>query len=281
MEHKIGLVFDGGGGKGAYQIGVWKALREVGLDKYVTAVSGSSVGGLNAALFVKGDFAEAEYIWTEEISKINPLRLQMYVSELIDKHLGDMSFFDGSPIDCFITAYNKRSSNNLESYEHTSNGNIKIAYNGKAEYYNMRYLTDEARRDYIQQNALRKSVLLATSALPVLCKSVKLNLTGKSKKYLEDGGVKDNSPALPLAVAKRCDTIIAVHLDSEVGINKKKFHNVLEINPTRDTGGLFSGLLNFSTDHTKMLINLGYHDSIKIFKAVKKNWQKEELYYVL
>ena len=55
MEHKIGLVFDGGWGKGAYQIGVWKALREIGLDKKVTAVSGSSVGGLNAALFVHLD----------------------------------------------------------------------------------------------------------------------------------------------------------------------------------------------------------------------------------
>ena len=29
----IGLVFSGGGGKGAYQIGVWKYLREQGLDK--------------------------------------------------------------------------------------------------------------------------------------------------------------------------------------------------------------------------------------------------------
>ena len=34
----IGLVFAGGGGKGAYQIGVWKYLREVGLDKSVCAV---------------------------------------------------------------------------------------------------------------------------------------------------------------------------------------------------------------------------------------------------
>ena len=39
----VGLVFAGGGGKGAYQIGVWKALREVGLDNKVTAVSESSV----------------------------------------------------------------------------------------------------------------------------------------------------------------------------------------------------------------------------------------------
>lgn len=47
---KIGLVLTGGGGRGAYHIGVWKALTETKLDRYVSAVSGTSVGGLNAVL---------------------------------------------------------------------------------------------------------------------------------------------------------------------------------------------------------------------------------------
>ena len=83
MEHKIGLVFDGGGGKGAYQVGVWKALKEAGLDKCVTAIAGTSVGGLNAALFVKGDLKLAEKIWTKDISKINTLEIGKGVGELI------------------------------------------------------------------------------------------------------------------------------------------------------------------------------------------------------
>ncbi len=37
----IGLVFSGGGGKGAYEVGVWKALREFGVDKYINVVSGT------------------------------------------------------------------------------------------------------------------------------------------------------------------------------------------------------------------------------------------------
>lgn len=28
----IGLVFAGGGGKGSYEIGVWKYLHEIGID---------------------------------------------------------------------------------------------------------------------------------------------------------------------------------------------------------------------------------------------------------
>ncbi len=59
----IGLVFSGGGGKGAYEIGVWKYMHEQGLDRYVKAVSGTSVGALNAALFVGSSFERAEKIW--------------------------------------------------------------------------------------------------------------------------------------------------------------------------------------------------------------------------
>lgn len=45
-----GLVLAGGGGKGAYQAGAFKALWEYGIQDYITAVSGASVGALNAVL---------------------------------------------------------------------------------------------------------------------------------------------------------------------------------------------------------------------------------------
>lgn len=47
---KIGLVLSGGG-KGAYEVGVWRAMEQLGLAKDIAAVSGTSVGALNAALF--------------------------------------------------------------------------------------------------------------------------------------------------------------------------------------------------------------------------------------
>lgn len=50
MEKKIGLVFAGGGGKGAYHIGVWKALREYGIDKNITAVAGTYSLGVSSGL---------------------------------------------------------------------------------------------------------------------------------------------------------------------------------------------------------------------------------------
>lgn len=59
----IGIVFAGGGGKGAYEIGVWKYLHELGLEQYVRVVSGTSVGALNAALFVGSSYETAENLW--------------------------------------------------------------------------------------------------------------------------------------------------------------------------------------------------------------------------
>ena len=37
------LILAGGGGKGAYEIGVWRAMKELGIDKKIRAVSGASV----------------------------------------------------------------------------------------------------------------------------------------------------------------------------------------------------------------------------------------------
>lgn len=45
------LVLSGGGAKGAYQVGVWKAMTELGIAKDICVISGTSVGGINAALF--------------------------------------------------------------------------------------------------------------------------------------------------------------------------------------------------------------------------------------
>ena len=59
---KLGLVLGGGGAKGAYQVGCWKALRACGVTQF-SAVAGTSVGALNAVLVAQGDYDKAESIW--------------------------------------------------------------------------------------------------------------------------------------------------------------------------------------------------------------------------
>lgn len=63
LKKEYALVLDGGGARGAYQIGAWKALLEAGVK--INAVAGTSVGALNGALICMGDLGKAEKVWRE------------------------------------------------------------------------------------------------------------------------------------------------------------------------------------------------------------------------
>lgn len=65
----IGLVLSGGGAKGAYEVGVWQAMEEMGLAGDVAAISGTSVGAINGALFATRSEA-AETLWLENMQDI-------------------------------------------------------------------------------------------------------------------------------------------------------------------------------------------------------------------
>ncbi|MBN2268472.1 MAG: patatin-like phospholipase family protein, partial [Acholeplasmataceae bacterium] len=56
MENRIGLALGGGGARGSYQIGIVKALHEIGLLKQITHVSGTSIGAINT-LMVMADYS--------------------------------------------------------------------------------------------------------------------------------------------------------------------------------------------------------------------------------
>jgi len=64
----VALVLSGGGARGAYQIGVWKALRELNID--IVAVYGTSVGAINGALIAYGDYDFAEKAGLKSNSKM-------------------------------------------------------------------------------------------------------------------------------------------------------------------------------------------------------------------
>lgn len=84
---KVGLVLSGGGAKGAYQVGVLKALRELGTR--IDAVSGASIGALNGGILASAPSLDVAIERLEELwgrlSKSSPLSLKMpgYVSLLV------------------------------------------------------------------------------------------------------------------------------------------------------------------------------------------------------
>ena len=78
------IALEGGGAKGAYEIGVWKYLREIGLDSQISVISGTSVGGLNAFLIGYGDYDLAERLWLKEVEdKILDLESQSHSNDAV------------------------------------------------------------------------------------------------------------------------------------------------------------------------------------------------------
>ena len=62
------LVLSGGGSKGSYQLGVWKALKKLNIK--VDIVTGTSVGALNGALITQKSYKKAKKIWNELNMKV-------------------------------------------------------------------------------------------------------------------------------------------------------------------------------------------------------------------
>jgi patatin-like phospholipase len=74
-KHKIGIVLSGGGAKGAYEIGCWDALAKAGLT--FSAISGTSIGGINGYLMSVVDVKKAKSIWIE-MGRSSPLPISIF-----------------------------------------------------------------------------------------------------------------------------------------------------------------------------------------------------------
>ena len=61
MNRKTALVLGGGGSRGAYGIGVWQALKEMGIK--IDIVTGTSIGALNGAVVAQDIFEDAHSFW--------------------------------------------------------------------------------------------------------------------------------------------------------------------------------------------------------------------------
>lgn len=99
LTKEYGIVLEGGGARGAYQIGAWRALVEAGVK--INAVAGTSVGALNGALICMGDLEKAEKIWREitysSVMDVDDTLMdelfhrEMSIREIVSKVMGHLS----------------------------------------------------------------------------------------------------------------------------------------------------------------------------------------------
>ena len=157
----IGLVLSGGGAKGAYQVGVWKAMEEYGLTNKVKAASGTSVGALNATLFANVTTTKAQQLWKEKIGFLAVLtpdlgkvslsadKISQFVSEL-------QSFYQYAQQRNLIAQQSQESSSNatLETIVEAT----KIGVSALLDYFKQFFLTDVKSYGIFSRSALAKII---------------------------------------------------------------------------------------------------------------------------
>lgn len=250
---KWGLVLAGGGGKGAYQIGVFRALREKLIDNYITAVSGSSVGALNAVLYALSSQKIAEYVWGEvtpdKFLKVDPSMIDLKeglvsregLMDIIDQYV-NLEQVSNSDLDIYITT---------TIYDSLGLGK------GVAKYH---------RLNYKEPDTIKK-LLLASSAMPVIYSPIEID------GFLHrDGGVADNLPIEPL-YDEGIRNFIVVGLSENTQLDYDKYSDAefVFIKPGESIGDFFSGTLDFSKNGVKLRMELGYLDAIRILEFSDKD----------
>lgn len=90
------LVLPGGGGRGAYQVGVTKAFKEAGIE--FDLAFGTSIGGINASLYAQGNQTRLEELWCSIRSKdVFSLPSAHQIGRLVLGH--KLGLLDTSPLE--------------------------------------------------------------------------------------------------------------------------------------------------------------------------------------
>lgn len=275
----MGLVLSGGGGKGAYQIGVFQALNELGLSQEIYALAGTSVGALNASLFLQEDQERIQNIWLN-LSPETVLSLQ---PEVLINQLICSGVFKSLPPFALLWA-RRLAQQGLFSQEglldilqdqldlsKVSEAAIPVF----ATCFDLQALGPEYFRLEGRSTHQITSILLASSAIPLLFGITEM----KGRKYL-DGGLGDNVPITPL-YRLGCDLILVVYLE-RTPIIPRDFYpgcTILPIVPQSDPGGTLSGTLNFHASSAQERIRQGYEDARDLllpYRHLAQAHQKEE-----
>lgn len=263
----IGLVLSGGGGKGSYQVGVWKAICELGLNKRIGDISGTSIGALNAFGLVASENNIIENLWLN--NKTEDFLSQPFIdlldncdgmsSEELYDALGKVVEIHGyAPRDLFLKMIDEKFElKRLKSFNRSLFAGVYNETDSKMEYMDMAGNKDES---------LVYKILCASTALPNVYSPVEIN----GKSYI-DGGVDDNIPVKPL-YNKGIKEIIVVHFHHSEIEKLRSFRDakIISIIPSYPEESLKNGTLDFSSKRAKFRIEEGYKDGLKILSRAYK-----------
>lgn len=257
---KYCLVLSGGGAKGVYHIGAWKALRELGIE--IEAVVGNSIGAIVAAFVAQDAYASLEDIG----NRIGLDYILNVPKELVEN--GELRI-TSSKWDAFLKFYRKTTSNKgldtspLRKLLESNIDEEKIRTRGLDFGLATYNLSDmEPREVFVEEmeTGALISYVMASSAVPGF-ESPEI----AGKKYI-DGGVFDNIPFF-MARSRGYTNIIIVDI-SGVGINRKP--DVIGTRTVYIKNSInMGGLLDFDRKFLDDYALLGYLDTLKVFGRLR------------
>ena len=264
LDLEYGLVLEGGGARGAYQMGAWKALREAGVK--IRGVSGSSVGALNGVMICMDDFEKAEEIW----GNMTYARILDVDEKIIGglQKLGTQSlnFSDltaemkkivsGRGLD--ITPLKKLIEETVDE-ERVRNSNC--------EFYATSFCVSDRKEVNFDVKSVPegtiKDVLLASAYFPGF-KNEKIG----GKIYM-DGGSVNNVPINVLTDRGYKDIIViriyGIGVDREKQFSRAEGVNLYRIAPRKNLGGI----LEFDEKRTRRNMTLGYYDGMRMIYGLE------------
>ncbi|MCL2620563.1 MAG: patatin-like phospholipase family protein [Defluviitaleaceae bacterium] len=234
IQPNIGLVLSGGFAKGAYQIGVFKAIGDFFGDTQIKYISASSVGVLNAYAFLQKKMGVTEQAWRGlKFASFSSFTKAYFRSSFIPEFVGKISQ-DATPC--------------------------------PAGFYGTFLNINKRRLNYIHLSRVEQShvpdFLLASVTLPVFSRAVEISGT----KYV-DGALVDNIPVKPLTKLP-IDYAIVVHFDNDnyTFENETFDSKLIKINFLDE--GIIKSSLSFNPEAIDRMIKAGYDASIAIFEKV-------------
>lgn len=256
-----GLVLEGGGAKGAYHMGAYKALMDEGIE--VNGVAGTSIGALNGAMIVQGEPEKAYELWREisysKVIAIEDEEVQRWRQKKLGKE--DITFITGKLLN--VLSEKGLDITPMKDLLATTIDEDKIRNSGKDFGIVTISLTDlKPVEIYIEDIPVGKlpDYLLASAYFPAFKRD---KIDGKS--YI-DGGLYNNLP-VNLLRNKGYKDIIIIRTHG-VGIVRKvnlEGLNTIIISPNEDLGGT----LDFNKETARYNLKLGYFDGLKALKNLK------------
>ncbi|NMB06829.1 MAG: patatin-like phospholipase family protein [Tissierellia bacterium] len=256
-----GLVLEGGGAKGAYHIGAYRALMEEGIE--IQGIAGTSVGALNGAILAQGDYEKAYELWynmsyskvinatDEEIEKLKAGKLSKEDLSLVAERIKGVISEGGLDITPLRNLV-------MEVIDEE-----KVRNSGKDFGIVTVSLSDlKPLEIYIEDipNGELREYLLASAYFPAF-KREKIG----GKRYV-DGGIYNNLP-VNLLKNKGYKDLILIRTHGLGYIKKVDLENLntIIISPNEE----LCRTLDFERDSARYNLTLGYYDGMKALKDLK------------